>query len=88
MKIGAYTKNDLKGKNYAVLSYNYEECVPYAIESLHVEKEKAIKKCEYLIKEESRKMASPTGWYAIDYMVVGIDDEKILRSMNYEVGVY
>ncbi len=87
MKIGAYTKNDLKGKNYAVISYDYEDGC-YYIEGLHKEKEKADKSCKYLIKKEEQLMAKPTGWYAIDYMVVEINDKKVLCSMNYEVEVY
>ena len=85
MKVGNYIKKDIERKNYAILSYDYEDGC-YYIESLHTEKEKADNSCKHLIEEESRKMATPTGWYAIDYMVVGIDDKRITNCMNYEDG--
>lgn len=83
MKCDSYKEKDLKNKNFAVLSYDHEDGC-YYIEGLHVEREKAHKRWEHLFKEEQRLMARPEGWYAIDYIVVSIDDPRVMRSMNYE----
>ena len=84
MKMGNYNKKDLEKKNYAVISYDYEDGV-YYIESLHEEFEKSKKRCDYLVKEEYRLMARPEGWYAIDYMVVKKDNERLYKCFNLEM---
>lgn len=83
MKVGNYNKKDLLNKDYAIISYDYEDGM-YYIESLHKEFEKAKKRCDYLVKQELKLMAKPEGWYAIDYMVIRTDNQKLYRCFNYE----
>ena len=76
-----YTKKDLEGKKYAILSCDAEEYFDYIV-SLHEEYNKAKKRLEYLRKIAKRDFDK--GISITDYILIKIDDERVLRCGNYE----
>lgn len=81
MFIKIYNKNDLVGKNYAVILCDAEDPYEY-IASLHEDIVKAKKRLKFLKQQAQRLFFNDIS--ITDYALVDINDQRVKRCFNYE----
>ena len=81
MNCKVYTKKDLENKNYAILECDAEDYFDYIV-SLHEDYNKAKKRLDYLRRIAKTQLEK--GISIIDYILVKVDDKRVLRCGNYE----